>query len=116
MMRRPEHVRKLLTILGMNKYLLAKTAAIFFSVTTVILFIFAREGALYVMVGSVQLGIALYFINTLLLVVSLIAYFWQKVQRDVPAHPEVEILAKYAELEANQAKDESARIPTDKNA
>lgn len=91
----------------MNKYQISKLLAIFFSLTTVIIYIYASSGALFVSVGSVQTGVLLYGLNTLCLVTSFLAFIWQRAHRDTPHKKELDLLTSYSEHTASTEPENS---------
>ena len=92
----------------MSKYLISKIAFIFFCVTTVIMFAMLRQGTFVAMVGSIEIALAIYGINSALLVTSIFVYIWQEAHKDDPEHQRSVILEAYAE---DRFKDETSKIP-----
>ena len=85
----------------MNKFLLSKIIAIFFGITTVILFVLSREGMLFEMAGSIEAGMIIYFVNAFFLVVSLVVFIWQRARKDLPRKQESTILEAYSEVSSD---------------
>lgn len=90
----------------MNKYLVSKIVAIFFGLTTVIIFLMSNTGALFTYAGSIQAGVALYAINTACLVVSLLVFIWLRARKDMPRHLELKTLEIHAALNSTESEDE----------
>lgn len=91
------------------RYVVAKGIAIFFGITTVILFLVAREGVLFQIVGSTAVGVTIYMVNTALLIASLVYYIWQRALKDNPRHSELEILASVSQPETDNTEHVSRR-------
>jgi len=72
----PETIQQHKNFYRMKKYLLAKILFIFFSITTVIIFMLLPSGAFIDIAGSIETAIALFAINTIGLIVSLPFYVW----------------------------------------
>lgn len=90
----------------MNKYLISKIIAIFFSLTTVVIFLMASGGTLFAYAGSIQAGVALYAINTVCLVVSLLVFIWLRARKNTPKYLELKTLETYAALNTTESEDE----------
>lgn len=65
-----------------KKYLVSKLAAIFFSITTVILFVVSHSGVWAKDYATIF--VVVYMVNFFLLVTSLTVFIWQRARRDNP--------------------------------
>ena len=83
----------------MNRYLVAKTAAIIFGLITVVLFYWTWTGQYFDIVGSIGLGVAIYLINMLLLVISFSRFIWLRSRKDLASRSESELLDAWAKLD-----------------
>lgn len=84
-----------------NKYLVSKLAAIFFSITTVILFVVSHSGVWAK--GYATIFVVVYIVNFFLLIMSLAVFIWQRAQRDNPKqYSDMTILEHVESPEANK--------------
>lgn len=89
----------------MNKYLISLIGTIFFSITTAILFALSWMGVLYILAGSVAMGVTIYFVNVALLLFFLIFYAWQKAKKRPVSVGTYETLSAYANTQRDASTD-----------
>ncbi|HYG84308.1 MAG TPA: hypothetical protein VD907_05525 [Verrucomicrobiae bacterium] len=94
----------------MNKFLLAKILFATFSLTTVILFLLLHSGIFIDLVGSIEAAVTIYIINVVLLIASLLAYIWQRVNQGTPERQRATILEAFAEDAQKNAEREPRRF------
>lgn len=85
--------------------MLAKSVAVFFSITTVVVFAMSRSG---ILLNYVSPSVAWFAVvaNFVLLAISLIVFILQRAQRDMPAKQALDTLESYAtRAGANVGKD-----------
>lgn len=98
-----------------KKYLIAKTAAIFFSITTVVLFVMSREGILFAVAGT-NFGVLLYISNFVLLMIAFVIFIWQRAAyNNSRLRDNLEILEHIStDTGPNSASSASMKISVDK--
>lgn len=97
-----------------KKYILAKSALIFFSLTTVMIFSLMRQpGRMRAMGITPDFATILVLANFALLIASVVFFVWQRAHKDTPAHQAVETLEAFAvrELHESIALPEAISIP-----
>ena len=81
-----------------SKYLIAKISFVVFSVSTVLLYILARNGTMTAVFGP-MLAYVVYLLNFALLITSILFYIWQRAHKDTPQKDRLEVLETYARLD-----------------
>lgn len=85
-------------MLVISKYLIAKISFVVLSVSTVLLYILARNGTMTAVFGP-MLAYVVYLLNFALLITSILFYIWQRAHKDTPQKDRLEALETYARLE-----------------
>ena len=92
-----------------TRYRIAKIVASIFGTTTVILFILAYGGILYLFL-SVELSVTIYLVNFALFVTSLFFFIYYRVHRDIAMRGAEKIL-EAATHDITADKKEASELP-----
>lgn len=87
-----------------NKYLIAKLFTIIFSLSTVVVFVLARNGMFLNMFGSTTAAVLVYAVNTLCLLVSIVLFLWFRAHKDMPKSDAARTLERYVDREDEGTK------------